>query len=122
MGPPETTMVGIFTLHAPMTSDGVVLSQPHKRTTPSTGFARIDSSTSMLARFLYNIAVGLMSVSPSDITGNSTGNPPASETPRFTDSASSLKCALQGVSSLQVLQIPMIGFLLNSNPGIPWFF
>ena len=50
IGPPDTTMVGIFTLHAPITNEGVVLSQPHKRTTPSIGFARIDSSTSMLAR------------------------------------------------------------------------
>ncbi len=50
MGPPETTSVGIFTLHAPITNEGVVLSQPHINTTPSIGLARIDSSTSMLAR------------------------------------------------------------------------
>ena len=48
-------------------------------------------------------------VSPSDITGNSSGNPPASYTPRLTNSANSRKCPLQGVSSLQVLQIPMTG-------------
>src|SRR5579864_4354555 len=118
MGPPETTIEGIFTLQAPITSEGVVLSQPHSKTTPSTGFARIDSSTSILARFLYNMAVGFISVSPNDITGNSTGNPPASEIPRLTDSASSLKCALQGVNSLHVLQIPMTDLLLNSYPGI----
>ena len=114
MGPPETTIVGIFTLQAPITSDGVVLSQPHSNTTPSTGLARMDSSTSMLTRLRYSMAVGLISVSPSDITGNSTGNPPASRMPRFTDSASSLKCALQGVSSDQVLQIPITGLPLNS--------
>src|SRR5690349_17675286 len=50
IGPPDTTMVGMFTLQAPITSEGVVLSQPHISTTPSTGFALIDSSTSMLAR------------------------------------------------------------------------
>src|SRR5687768_14308846 len=115
-------MVGIFTLQAPMTSDGVVLSQPHIKTTPSTGFARIDSSTSILARLRYNMAVGFIKVSPSDITGNSTGNPPASETPRFTDSASSRKCALHGVNSDHVLQMPMIGRPSNSCEGIPWFF
>src|ERR1700730_17644624 len=114
MGPPETTMAGMSTLHAPITSEGVVLSQPHNNTTPSSGLALIDSSTSMLARLRYSIAVGFIRVSPKDITGNSTGNPPASEIPRFTDSANSLKCALQGVNSLQVLQMPMTGLFLNS--------
>src|SRR4026207_1064601 len=107
-------MEGKSTLHAPITSEGVVLSQPQSSTTPSTGFARIDSSTSILTRLRYNIAVGFISVSPKDITGNSTGNPPASEIPLFTDSANSLKCALQGVSSLHVLQIPMTGLSSNS--------
>jgi hypothetical protein len=50
IGPPETPTVGMSTLAAPMRSAGVVLSQPMSRTTPSSGFARIDSSTSMLAR------------------------------------------------------------------------
>ena len=58
--------------------DGVVLSQPIRSTTPSIGLPRIDSSTSMLARLRNNMAVGLSCVSPSDITGNSSGNPPAS--------------------------------------------
>ena len=51
IGPPETTSVGMFTLQAPITNDGVVLSHPQRRTTPSIGLARIDSSTSILARF-----------------------------------------------------------------------
>src|SRR4051812_15659932 len=50
IGPPDTTMDGRSTLAAPMMSDGVVLSHPQSSTTPSIGFARIDSSTSMLAR------------------------------------------------------------------------
>src|SRR5690554_3068524 len=50
MGPPDTTMVGIFTLQAPITKEGVVLSQPQSNTTPSNGLARMDSSTSILAR------------------------------------------------------------------------
>ena len=61
------------------------------------------------ARLRKSIAVGRMLVSPSDITGNSNGTPPASHTPRFTCSASSRKCPLHGVSSDQVLQMPMIG-------------
>src|SRR5690606_35633404 len=49
IGPPETTRVGKFTLHAPITREGVVFPQPQSNTTPSIGLARMDSSTSMLA-------------------------------------------------------------------------
>ena len=55
------------------------------------GFPRIDSSTSMEARFRNIMAVGRRFVSPNDITGNSSGNPPASYTPFLTYSASSRK-------------------------------
>ncbi len=109
IGPPDTTSEGRSQLAAPMTSDGVVLSQPHSSTTPSIGFPRIDSSTSMLARLRKSIAVGRRLVSPSDITGNSNGTPPASQTPRLTCSASCRKWPLHGVSSDHVLQIPMSG-------------
>ena len=78
IGPPETPMVGRSQLAAPMTSDGVVLSQPIISTTPSIGLARIDSSTSMLARLRNSMAVGRKLVSPRLMTGNSTGMPPAS--------------------------------------------
>ncbi len=77
-------MDGRSTLAAPMRSAGVVLSQPHSSTTPSIGLARMDSSTSMLMRLRKSIAVGRRLVSPLDITGNSTGNPPISQTPRLT--------------------------------------
>ena len=122
MGPPETTIEGKSTLQAPITVAGVVLSQPASSTTPSIGLALMDSSTSILIKFRNNIAVGLIKVSPKDITGNSTGKPPASSTPFLTDSANSRKWALQGVNSDQVLQIPITGFPLNSSSGIPWFF
>jgi hypothetical protein len=122
MGPPEITIVGMSTLHAPMTKEGVVLSQPQSKTTPSIGFARMDSSTSILAKLRYNIAVGFIKVSPRDITGNSTGKPPISSTPFFTASAKSRKCALQGVNSDHVLQMPMTGFPSKKSFGIPWFF
>ena len=117
IGPPETPMVGRSQLAAPISSEGVVLSHPMSSTTPSMGLPRMDSSTSMLARLRNNIAVGLSCVSPSDITGNSSGNPPASYTPRFTNSASSRKCPLHGVSSLQVLQMPMTGRPSNMSSG-----
>src|SRR6187551_2178989 len=113
IGPPGTTIVGKPTLAAPITVDGVVLSQPVSNTTPSIGLPRIDSSASMLAKFLNNIAVGFSNVSPKLIIGNSNGKPPASSTPRFTLSACSRKCALHGVSSLNVLHIPMTGLPSN---------
>ena len=78
MAPPETTSAGRSQLAAPIMSEGVVLSQPQSRTTPSIGFPRIDSSTSMLTRLRKSMAVGRMLVSPSDMTGNSSGKPPAS--------------------------------------------
>src|SRR5690606_11885192 len=104
--PREMPIGGSSTLAAPISSAGVVLSHPISSTTPSMGLARIDSSTSIAARLRYSIAVGRIWVSPSDITGNSSGKPPASYTPRLTYSASSRKELLQGVSSDQVLQMP----------------
>ena len=75
-GPPVTKIAGMSALAAPISNAGVVLSQPPSKTTPSSGFAVIDSSTSILRRFLYNMVVGFMLYSPSDMTGNSIGNPP----------------------------------------------
>ena len=106
-------MVGRSALEAPISSAGVVLSQPMSSTTPSIGLPRMLSSTSMLARLRYSMAVGRRSVSPSDITGNSSGKPPASYTPILTCSARVRKCELQGVSSLKVLQMPMTGLPSN---------
>ena len=94
---------------APISSAGVVLSQPPSRTTPSSGLARMDSSASMLIRFLNSMVVGRMLYSPSDIAGNSIGKPPACHTPRLTASASPRRCALQCVSSLHELHTPIIG-------------
>ncbi len=107
IGPDDTTMVGRSTLAAPINCPGVVLSQPPS--TASMGLPRIDSSTSMASRLRNSIAVGRICVSPSDIAGNSSGNPPASHTPRFTCSAISRRWLLHGVSSDQVLQMPITG-------------
>ena len=65
------------------------------------------------------MAVGRSSVSPSDMTGNSSGKPPASYTPILTCSASVRKWLLQGVSSLKVLQMPMTGRPSNWSCGTP---
>src|SRR5665647_1466630 len=80
IGPPVTTMVGMSQLAAPISSAGVVLSQPTSSTTASIGLPRIDSSTSMLARLRVSIAVGRKLDSPLENTGNSTGKPPVSYT------------------------------------------
>ena len=79
--------VGRSTLAAPNNCPGVVLSHPPSNTTPSNGLPRNDSSTSIDNKLRYNIAVGRICVSPKDITGNSSGTPPASHTPFLTLSA-----------------------------------
>ena len=68
------------------------------------------------------MAVGRSSVSPSDITGNSSGNPPASSTPSRTCCAITRKCELQGTSSDHVLQMPITGRPSNWSWGMPLFF
>ena len=78
IGPPESARVGRSQLAAPMSRAGVVLSQPTKRITPSRGLARMVSSTSIETRLRNIMVVGRISVSPSDITGNSNGKPPIS--------------------------------------------
>ena len=55
------------------------------------------------------MVVGFISISPSEMVQNSSGNPPASHTPRLTASATWRKCALQLLSSLQELQMPITG-------------
>jgi hypothetical protein len=53
--------------------------------------------------------LGRMSESPTDIVGKMSGNPPAIKTPRATQSASSVKCALQGTSCDAELAMPTTG-------------
>src|SRR5450830_1245508 len=122
IGPPVTTMAGMSQEAAPISSAGVVLSQPTSSTTASIGLPRIDSSTSIDARLRVSMAVGRRFDSPLENTGNSTGQPPASMMPFLTCSAILRKWALQGVSSDQVLQMPMMGLPWNSWSGMPWFF
>jgi hypothetical protein len=78
----------------------VVLAQPTSNTTPSSGLARIDSSSSMLMRLRRYMAVGRILNSPKDMTGNSKGTPPACHSPRFTASDTGRKksavCGRQG--------------------------
>ena len=122
MGPPDTAIVGKSQVAAPITSEGVVLSQPTIKTTPSIGFARIASSTSIEAKLRNSMAVGRRLLSPQENTGNSNGRPPASKTPALIWVINSRKWALQGVKSLKVLQMPMIGRPSKASSGRPLFF
>jgi hypothetical protein len=54
-----------------------------------------------------------------DITGISTGKPPAAQTARFTASARSRRWVWQGLISDQVLMMPMTGFPMNSSWANP---
>ena len=120
MGPPVTITARTSTLAAAISSPGVVLSHPDSSTTPSSGLARISSSASMASRFRYSMAVGRSSVSPSAMAGNSSGNPPACQTPRLTDSATRCRCTLHGASSDQVVAMPITGRPSNTSGVNPW--
>src|SRR4030095_3012357 len=67
------------------------------------------SSTSMAMRLRNIMVVGFIRTSPSEIVGNSSGNPPAESTPRFTASATPRRCALQFVSSDHEFAMPITG-------------
>jgi hypothetical protein len=56
------------------------------------------------------MAEGFMKVSERDMTGSSTGNPPACQTPRFISSTRCLKWVWQVLRSDQVLRMAMTGF------------
>ncbi len=109
MGPVTSMIAGTFALAAPINNAGTVLSQPPISTVASTGCARIISSVSidiMLRRYML---VGNANDSCSVITGNSTGSPPASITPRFTASISSGTLRWQALNPLNVFVMPMMG-------------
>src|SRR5579859_8027135 len=119
IGPPGTTTAGRSTEAAAISSEGMVLSQPPSNTTPSIGLARSISSVAIAAMFRQSIAVGRTEVSPSETTGRLSGIPPASYTPCFTLSATSLRCELHGVRSDAVLAIAMWGRPSKAWAGRP---
>src|SRR3546814_12874641 len=58
MGPPDTPLVGRSHDDAPISRDGVVLSQPLSSTTPSSRLPPTDSSTSILPRLRKSLDGG----------------------------------------------------------------
>src|SRR3989338_4883321 len=67
------------------------------------------SSTSIAIRLRNSIVVGFIKISPSEIVGNSSGKPPALQTPRLTASATWRRWALQVLSSDHEFAIPTTG-------------
>ena len=93
-------MAGLPALAAPMSWAGTVLSQAPSMTTASIGWARIISSVSMAIKLRNFIELGASVDSCTEMVGNSSGNPPAALTPRFTASTSSGKWRWQGLKRL----------------------
>jgi hypothetical protein len=63
--------------------------------------------------------VGFMYCSVTGCAGSSTGKPPACQTPRFTSSARVRKWKWQGLSSDQVLTMPITGLPRKSLSASP---
>ena len=122
IGPPETRIAGMSTLAAPISSAGVVLSQPASSTTPSmrVGADRLlDVHGAEVAvhhrgraeralarredRELERQPAGLVDAVPH----------PLGEVAQV---------GVAGVSSDQVLQMPMTGRPSKRSAGSPWFF
>ncbi len=114
IGPAGRKMHGSPALKAPISSPGVVLSQPPISTAPSTGWQRSSSSVSIARKLRYSMVVGLTIGSDSDIAGSSSGKPPACSTPRLTSSTRCLKWVWQGLMSDQVLTIAITGLPAQS--------
>ena len=107
--PTEITIAGMSALIAPISSAGMVLSQPPISTTASSGSAPIISSTSMAMRLRSSIEVGNANASCSETVGNTNGSAPAMRTPRDTASATWGAVLWQGLKSDAVDRMPTIG-------------
>ncbi len=112
-------IAGRFALAAPIELRRGRLVAARQSTTPSIGLDLMDSSTSIAMRVRNIMAVGFMNGSPSEIVGNSSGKPPASQILFFTESATARRWRLQLVSSLHELRIPMTGRPSKTSEGTP---
>ena len=109
IGPVTSMIAGRLALAAPISNAGTVLSQPPISTVESTGCARIISSVSIAIMLRRYMLVGNANDSCSVMTGNSTGSPPASMTPRFTASINSGTVRWHALKPLNVFVMPMMG-------------
>ena len=120
MGPPDTKIVGIFTLAAAIKSPGTFLSQLGIHTRPSNPCAIAIHSVLSAIRSLvtreYFIPTCPMAIpSHTAMAGNTTGIPPAMATPIFTASVILSRFMCPGTISLKELTIPIMGRLLSSS-------
>ena len=109
IGPTGSTIAGTSALTAPISSAGIVLSQPPISTTASTGSARSISSVSIDMRLRSSIEVGNENASWIEMVGKTNGRPPASRTPAAVFSASRAAVPWQGLKSDAVERMPTIG-------------
>ena len=116
MGPVVSRMAGTSALTAPISSAGTVLSQPPSRITESIGCALIISSTSIDIRLRRYMLVGCAKLSWIEITGNGTGMPPASSTPRLAALIRSGMFWWQALKPESVSTMPMTG--RSSAPSV----
>jgi hypothetical protein len=113
-------MLGMSRRASAITQPGLVLSQPESAITPSNRWPRATSSiesaiTSRLTSDVFIPSVPIVIPSETAIVLNSIGVPPAASTPALTRSASRRRWKLHGITSVQVLAMPMIGRLSDSS-------
>jgi len=114
-------MVGTSQLAAPITSDGVVLSQPHSSTTASIGWRgwilpRPCSPGAEHGR--RGPDVGFHPARSPETRAETRPPPTRRSSPAGPARENG---ALHGVSSDHVLQMPITGRPSNTSPGNPWF-
>ena len=109
IGPTESRIAGMSADTAPISSAGMVLSQPPISTTASSGSAEIISSASMAMRLRSSIEVGNENASCSEMVGNTNGRPPASRTPRAIRSLNPGALPWHGLKSDAVDRMPTTG-------------
>ena len=119
IGPPGTTTAGRSTEAAAMSSDGMVLSQPPSRTTPSIGLA----AEHLLGGHRGHVApqhrggpqLGLAQRDHRQLQRDAARLVDAVAT----DAATSVRWALHGVRSEAVLAMAICGRPVNASPGTP---
>ena len=102
-------MAGMSALIAPISSAGMVLSQPPISTTESSGRLATISSTSIAIRLRSSKEDGPANASCREMVGKMKGSPPASRTPFATASATCGAVLWQGLKSEAVERTPTIG-------------
>ena len=120
IGPPLTTIDGIFNLKAAITIPGTILSQFGINTNASKAWAfaihSIESAISSLVAkeyFIPSCPIAIPSHTP--IVGNTNGVPPDINTPFFTPSTILSKFTWPGIISFWDVTTPIKGLFISSS-------